>query len=500
MHRSLSSRAHISSTNNASAPKRIRLDGLDVQPFGDFADDDFPDGDLTVEEFDFCLTQVATATLAQPQAGNVVSSTIHKGATGKDRQYSLEGQVKLLGRRVELLTRELHSERLSKREELKAQADLHSKELKQLKSQAELKEGELRSVVSRQTALEEKLHCRGVETRHRQVVDAGTSLTLNDADVPGSVKAWDTRPTSAVAAAQRNLPNVPTWSGHQHALCTVGSDSRTPTHIDVIRDYVREEDRSSDSAAAATLSLHCLDNAISEAAIEASAAGLCVPAEKIALGSTTHSETLIFDILAKVARNSDSRLASSSVVTLQHLAESSTAHPCVEALQKGDYISHLAGSTNVGKEIAIPLLRLVKAALETPGSLTTLCCPARARGTCLWKLLSKFFEQEPGVDLLCEGALLAQRALGCEQSCCVCFDEFAGKLVSQFERKLERSQGSVRHGRQILSCFCVVAQARAWLEQRVRRLVARRRSRVEGIEQIWSCSEEDASSATMSSE
>lgn len=497
MNRNLISRAHISSTNDENAPKRIRLDGLDEQPVGDFADDDFPDGDLTAEEFDFCLTQVADATLAQPQTSSVVSSTIHNGVTGKDLQYRLEGQVQLLGRRVASLTRELHSERLSKREELKAQADLHSKELKQLKSQIEFKEGELRSVVSRQASLEEKLRGHGVETRHRQVVDAGTSTTLNDADAPGSVKTWDTRPTSAVTTARRNLPNVATWLGHQHALCPVGSNPSTPTHIDVIRDYVREEGRSSDSAAAATLSLRCLDDAISEAAIEASAAGLRIPAEKIALGSTRHSETSIFDVLAKVARNSDSRLASMSVVALQHLAESSTAHPCVEVFRKGDYISHLAGSTNVGKEIAIPLLRLVKVALEAPDSLTALCCPTQARGTCLWKLLSKPFEQEPGVDLLCEGALLAQRALGCKQACCVCFDEFAGKLVAQFGRKLERSQRSVQHWRQILSCFCVVAQARARLRQRVRRLVAQCCSQDEGIEQVWLCFEEDATSAAV---
>ncbi|CAN8023887.1 unnamed protein product, partial [Ixodes persulcatus] len=471
-------RAHISSTNGESAPKRIRLDGLDEQPVGDFADDDFPDDDFTVEEFDFCLTQVDDGTLAPVQTSNLVSSTIHYGATGKDLQYtrySLEGQVQILGLKVASLTRELYNERLSKREELRKQASLHSKELNQLKSPLEFKEGELRSIVSRQTALEEKLRCHGAETKHRQVVDAGTSTTLNGADVPGSVKAWGTRPTNAVAAVRRNLPNVPTWLGHQHALIPVDSNPSTlstPTHIDVIRDYARGEDRSSDSAAAATLSLHCLDDAISEAAIEASAAGLCVPAEKIALGSTTHSKTLIFDVLAKGARNSDSRLASSSVVTLQHLAESSTAHSCLEVLWKEDYVSHLAGSTNVGKEIAIPLLRLVKAALETQDSLTALCCPARARETCLWKLLSKPFEQEPSVDLLCEVALLAQRALGCEQSCCVCFDEFAGKLVAQFGRKLERSQGSVRHWRQILSCFFVVAQARERLVLQVRRLVA----------------------------
>ncbi|CAN7999703.1 unnamed protein product, partial [Ixodes pacificus] len=336
MNRNLSSRAGISSTNDESAPKRIRLDGLDEHPVGDFADNDFPDDDFTVEEFDFCLTQVADGTLAPPQTRNLVSSTIHNGATDKDLQYCLEGQVQLLGLKVASLTRELYSERLSKREELKAQASLHSKELNQLKSPLEFKEGELRSIVSRQTALEEKLRCHGGETKHRQVVDAGTSTTLDDADVPGSVKAWGTRPTNAVAAARRNLPNVPTWLGHQHSLCTVGSNPSTPTHIDVIRDYAREEDGSSDSAAAAKLSLRCLDDAISEAAIEASAAGLSVPAEKIALGSTTHSEILIFDVLAKGALNSDSRLASSSVVTLQHLAESSTAHSCVEVLWKGD--------------------------------------------------------------------------------------------------------------------------------------------------------------------
>lgn len=191
-------------TSNDHRPaKRARYDRRDD------CEDDFPDGDFTVEEFDFCLTQ-ATGVSSKPTTSRTDTGSVSNGVVDGafNLSYNHDGQLQLLQRKVAALSKELHETRLSKQDELKAQADAFSKERHDLKSQIEFKEGELRSAAIRQATLEEKLRGRGIETRFKQLVDGATSTNDSPCNSAATRTAGPAAPKVVLKRGPKKSPST----------------------------------------------------------------------------------------------------------------------------------------------------------------------------------------------------------------------------------------------------------------------------------------------------
>ncbi|KAK8766220.1 hypothetical protein V5799_006990, partial [Amblyomma americanum] len=255
-------------SNECRPSKRPKLDEvIDL-------DDDFPDADFTVEEFDLCLTQ-ATGATSKPTSSTTNAGDIINGvlAPSKDLSYNLDGQIQLLQRKVASLSKELHDTRLSKQDELKAQADAFARERLDLKAQIEFKDGELRNSAIRQVTLEEKLRGKGIETRLKQTVDEATSTD----DAPSRTNA------NVVASTPKGISTLSwgsdraTWLSSQYEMYPLPGSQRERSelaHLDLLRDYVnkRKNDIEQGVPYAVILSLRSLSESMNETLMCASTA------------------------------------------------------------------------------------------------------------------------------------------------------------------------------------------------------------------------------------
>lgn len=475
MSRRFGARTEVSPDDDHGARKRARLSHQEI------ADDDFPDGDFTAEEFDFCLTQVAD--VSSKPLGSVPGPSFNVPPT-KDARYSLEGQVQILNRKVASLSKELHCERLSKHDELKAQADSHSKALTDLKAQIEFKDGELRSALGKQAAFEEKLRSRGFETRLKQVADGATSTDTGlYPDDAGECK-------EKVKESVVSLPSLKDviWLSPQYGLhlpLLQKNKQGHLTHWNIIRDYVaRSQDTKQDkhlsaSTDAVVLSLHSLTNAISELALETEVVS---PSDRISVSSNVHSETFLFDTIAKLCQDSDTRVVSESAALLKCLMESSK-QACT-CMLKYPQIPFLL----LEKSVISSALQLLRAALYS-GSLSHLCCPAVTQTPCLWMMLAKHFDKDVSEDLLCEGALLVQHASCSSRNSCSCFHNLVKKLAERCKKVFERSKGETPRAALLLDCFCSVARAFARHKQQFCSLLDLSNIPAEQFSQSWTYSD-----------
>lgn len=481
--------------NDIRPAKRPRLNEADS------SDDDFPDADLTVEEFDLCLTQATGAskpTNTTTDTGNVSNGLPYVAI--KDLSYSLDGQVQLLQRKVASLGKELHDTRLGKLDELKAQADAFAKERHDLKAQIEFKDGELRSCAIRQATLEEKLREKGIETRLKQTVEQATST----GDAPFS--STSKNGSVATKAPERIFTfskgsNRSAWLSSQygvHAFQSTASDHNGQAHLDVLRDYASK--RTSGDVAqvvpnAVILSLRGLSECIHETLICASSADSSV-AERVALSAEKYDEGFVFDVLADLCMVEDSALLAAVVGLLNAFALSSE-EACSAILKRPGMLTHLL--QRFGEEtVTIPILRLLSSLANIDDSLAPFCCSSATVSRCMWKCLCKPFEQHVAVPLLNEGLHFAHQASCTAQSLCPCFAWFVTK-ISQNIRALQLSSASMRSSNALLSRICAIAQSQPQHRQQACRLLTpgKHSSR---LVHVWPFVDEDTANQSPSSD
>lgn len=454
--------------NDIRPPKRPRLD----EP--DSSDDDFPDADLTVEEFDLCLTQATGASTSKPTSSTTDTSTVSNGlacVATKDLSYSLDGQIQLLQRKVASLSKELHDTRLGKQDELKAQANAFAKERHDLQAQIEFKNGELRSCAIRQATLEEKLRGKGIETRLKQTVEQATST----GDAPGSSTSngsvTTTGPKRIVAFSRGS--NKSTWLSSQygvHALQCVKGDHRGLAHLDVLRDYASKRKTCGVAQvvpSAVILSLRGLAECLHETMASSSMTDSSI-AERVGLSAEKYNEGFVFDLLADLCVAEDPALLA-AVVNLLNAFTLSSVPACSAILKQQGMLTYLL--QRVGEElVTIPIFRLLGSLASIDNSLAPFCCPSATVPCCMWKCLCKPFEQHLAVPLLYEGLHLAQQASCVAQSLCPCFAWFVTKL-SQKVRALQLPAASTHCSNVLLNRVCAIAQTQPQHRQQSCRLL-----------------------------
>lgn len=460
-------RSGAAANNDIRPPKRRKLDEIDD------SDDDFPDADLTVEEFDLCLTQ-ATGATSKPTGSTTDTGNVSNGlpcAAIKDLSYSLDGQIQLLQRKVASLSKELHDTRLGKQDELKAQADAFAKERHDLKAQIEFKDGELRSCAIRQATLEEKLRGKGIETRLKQMVEQATSTS----DAPGcstsNGNVTTTAPKRIVTLSRGS--NKAAWLSSQygmHALRSVKSDHIGLAHLDVLRDYASKR-KTCDVAQvvpnAVILSLRGLGECINETLTCTSTTDSSA-AERVGLSAEKYNEGFVFDVLADLSMVEDPTLLA-AVVSLLNAFALSSEQACSAILKQQSMLSHLLQQVGV-EPVTIPIFRLLGSLANIDNSLAPFCCSSVTAPCCMWKCLCKPFERHVTVPLLHEGLHLAQQASCMAQSLCPCFAWFVTKL-SQKVRALQLSSAGLQNSNALLSRICAIAQTQPQHRQQACRLL-----------------------------
>lgn len=485
-------RSGAAANNDIRPPKRPRLDEADG------SDDDFPDADLTVEEFDLCLTQATGASKPTSNTTDNVSNGLPCVAI-KDLSYSLDGQIQLLQRKVASLSKELHDTRLGKQDELKAQADAFAKERHDLKAQIEFKDGELRSCAIRQATLEEKLRGKGIETRLKQTVEQATST----GDAPcGSTSNGSVATTAPkrIATFSRGS-NRSAWLSSQygiHALQSAKSDHSGLAHLDVLRDYASERktcDLAQVVPSAVILSLRGLGECIHETITCISTTDSSV-AERVALSAEKCNEGFVFDVLADLCTVEDTALLAAVVGLLNAFALSSE-QACSAILKQQGMLTHLL--QQVGEEtVTIPIFRLLCSLISVDDSLAPFCCSSATVSRCMWKCLCKPFEQHVTVPLLHEGLHLAQQASCMAQSLCPCFAWFVTK-ISQNVRALQLSSAGTRSSSALLSRICAIAQNQPQHRQQACRLLTPSKCNSR-LAHAWPFVEDDSTNQSPSSD
>lgn len=444
-------RARAVDTNNCRPSKKPRWDGVDD------LDDDFPDADFTVEEFDLCLTQ-ATGLTSKPTSCTTNARDASDAVLplpSKDLSYNLDGQIQLLQRKVASLSKELHDVRLGKQDELKAQANAFAKERLDLKAQIEFKDGELRNSAIRQATLEERLRGKGIETRLKQTVDEATSMD----DSPNCTNAEVVASTPKGISTFSWGANKAAWLSSQYGLHPLPSSESELTnlaHLDALRNFVIKRKNSDMTQAvpdAVILSLRGLGESINETLMCASTAD-STPCERVSQ-SAEFSETFL-DLLADLSHIDDARLLVSVVNMLNSFALSSERASSA-ILKQTSMLSHLL--LQVGEEqVTISILRLFSLLADIENSLSPFCCCSPEVACCMWKNLRKPFKTNATEALLCEGVGLAERASSTVQNLCRCFAWFVTKLVRKLRAMQLSSVFSTECSSVLLSRTMAVAQ------------------------------------------
>lgn len=480
-------RAKAVETNNCQPSKKPRWDRVDD------LDDDFPDADFTVEEFDLCLTQ-ATGSTSKPTSSTTNAGEAKNGvlpSSSKDLSYNLDGQIQLLQRKVASLSKELHDTRLSKQDELKAQADAFSKERLDLKAQIEFKDGELRSSAIRQATLEEKLRSKGIETRLKQAIDEGTST--DDAPICANANVAVSTPKRINALSWGS--DRAAWLSSQYGMYPLPCSESKLTelaHLDLLRDFVIKRKHCDMAQAvpdAVILSLRGLGESINETLMCASTAD-STPCERVSRSAEKFSETFKFDLLADLSYIDDARLLVSVVNVLNSFALSSERASSA-ILKQTSMLSHLL--LQVGEEpVTIPILRLFSLLADTDNSLALFSCCSPAVACCMWKNLCKPFETNATEALLCEGIELAERASSTVQNLCPCFAWFVTKLTLKLRAMQLSSSVSAECSNVLLSRIIAVAQMQPQHRLQVCRLLTSSKYHAK-LAQAWPFLDEEAS-------
>lgn len=471
-------------TSNDHRPaKRTRYDR------GGDCEDDFPDGDFTVEEFDFCLTQ-ATGVSSKPTTSRTDTGSVSNGVVDGafNLSYNHDGQLQLLQRKVAALSKELHETRLSKQDELKAQADAFLKERHDLKSQIEFKEGELRSAAIRQATLEEKLRGKGIETRFKQLVDGATSTN----DSPYNPAATRTAGPAA--------PKVVLKRGSKKALLLSSQYGMHPplgdrtgravlAHLDVLRDYTskrKTRSASPEGTSAALLSLRALTEAVAETVMSVPATA-SIPADRVFRSADKFNERFIFDILADLSSVGNSRVHL-EIASLLHSFASSSEQACGAILREPSMLSRLLSQVQE-EEVAIVVYRLFSLLAAADNSFAAFCCTSSTVTCCMWKSLCQPLKQDVGEALLSEGLQLTQHTFTAVQSLCPCFGWFVTKVLEKLRAlllSLDKGECSV----DLLSRICALAQTETEYRPQVCRMLTQSKH-LSRLAQVWPFLEDD---------
>lgn len=473
-------------SNDNRQAKRARYDR------GEDCEDDFPDGDFTAEEFDFCLTQ-ATGVSSKPTTSRTDTGSVSNGVVDGafNLSYNYDGQLQLLQRKVAALSKELHETRLSKQDELKAQADAFSKERHDLKSQIEFKEGELRSAAIRQATLEEKLRGKGIETRFKQLVDGSTSTSDSSSN---SAATRTTRPVAPKALLKR-VPKKALLLSSQYEMHPPQSDKTRHTllaHLDVLRDYTRKLRlhptccASPESTGAALLSLRALTEAIAETVMSVPVTA-SNPADRVCRSADKFNERFVFDILADLS-SGDSPKLHLEIASLLHAFASSSEQACDAILREPSMLSRLLVHVH-DEEVAIVVFRLLSLLAAADNSFAEFCCTSPTVTCCMWRSLRQPLEQDVTEALLSEGLQLAQRTYTAVQSLCPCFGRFVTKVLEKLRALLlnpEKGECTV----DLLSRICALAQRETEYRPQVCRMLTQSKH-LSRLAQVWPFLEDD---------
>lgn len=471
-------------TSNDNRPaKRARYDG------GNDCEDDFPDGDFTAEEFDLCLTQ-ATGVSSKPTTSRTDTGSVSNGVADVafNLSYNFDGQLQLLQRKVAALSKELHEARLSKQDELKAQADAFLKERHDLKSQIEFKDGELRSAAIRQATLEEKLRGKGIETRFKQLVDEATSTN----DSPCKSAASSTAGPVAPKALLKRGSKKALLLSSQFGMHPPPSDKARHTvlaHLDVLRDSVSKRkgrSASPEGTGAALLSLRALTEAIAES-VMCVPVTVSIPADRVCRSADKFNERFVFGVLADLTSVGDPRLHL-EIASLLHAFASSSEQACGAILQEPGMLAHLLSQVQE-EEAAIVVYRLFSLLAGSDNSFAAFCCTLPTATCCMWKSLCQPLEQDVAEALLSEGLQLAQHTLTAVQTLCSCFNWFVTKVLEKLRALLlnpEKGECSV----DLLSRVCALAQMETEYRQQVCRMLTQSKH-LSRLAQAWPFLEDD---------